>query len=487
MKKYIIAITALVILWSCQSDEQYEDYNTDPKNPSEVASDFIFTAATVSLMDEMASPNVNVNLFRFLGQYLTATTYLDEPNYDFTSRQNPDQVWSELYRDVLLDIKDAKSIVMENPELSQGEKDARLGQLEVIEVYAWEVLVDSFGDIPYSQALQAEKYPQPVYDDDQQIYQDLISRLENVNSMLSAGQGYTSADIIYGGDMDLWIKFANSLRLRLGMRISQVNPDLSKSTVESAYSDGVFMSNDESATVAYQGNDPYTNPLWVDLVQSGRSDFVAANTIVDYMNELDDPRRAAYFDENVADGYTGGIYGASNNYSSYTHIGDIFLEPTREGILLDYVEVEFNLSRAAELGYSVGEDAETHYNNAVTASILYWGNTQAEADAYLAQPAVSYDGTVEQFATQFWIAMFDNPFEGWSVWRKYDEPDLNIPAEYETLVPLRYTYPVDETNLNAANYIDAAGAIGGDDTQTQVFWDTTAPDQSTYDVGGGEE
>lgn len=485
MKKYIIAITALVVLWSCQSDERYENLNRDPKNPTQVASDFLFTSATVSLMDQMASPNVNQGLFRFLGQYLTTTTYLDEPNYDFTARQNPDNVWSTIYANVLLDLKDAKETVMANTELDQSEIDARVGQLEVIQVLAWSILVDSYGDIPYTQALQAEEFPLPAYDDDMVIYQDLISRLEANASKLSAGQGYDSADVIYGGDMDKWAKFNNSLLLRLGMRISDVNASLSQTTVENAVNGGVFMSNDESATVVYQSNSPNTNPLWEDLVQSGRSDFLVANTIVDYMNDLNDPRRMAYFDSNLDD-YEGGIYGASNNYSSYTHIGAAFLDPTREGILLDYAEVAFNLSRAAELGYSVGGSAEDFYNDAITASITYWGGSEADASDYLAQSSVSYDGTVEQYALQYWIAMYDNPFQGWSVWRKYDAPALRIPVEYGTLIPLRYTYPVDETNLNNANYIDAAGAIGGDDTQTQVFWDASAPDQSTYE-GGPED
>ncbi|OEY72875.1 SusD/RagB family nutrient-binding outer membrane lipoprotein [Salegentibacter salarius] len=471
MKKYIVALMALVTLWSCQSDEQYEDLNRDPKNPTQVASDFLFTAATVSLSDNMASPNVNQGLYRFLAQYFTTTTYLDEPNYNFTSRQNPDNVWSEIYRDVILDIQDAKSIVAENTELEQAEKDARMGQLEVIEVYAWHVLVDSFGDIPYSQAGQADEFPLPAYDDDMVIYEDLISRLDNVGTMLSAGQGYSSADVVYGGDMSKWMMFANSLKLRLGMRISDVNPGLSQSTVESAVADGVFAANADNATVEYQGNDPYGNPLWEDLVLSGRSDFLAANTIVDYMNELDDPRRMVYFDENV-EGYIGGIYGTSNNFGDYTHIGDPFLQPTREGILLDYAEVRFNQSRAAELGYNVPGDAETHYNSAITASMNYWGITDEDAiSSYLSQADVAYDGSEEQFAKQYWIAMFDNPFQGWSVWRKYDAPELNIPVAYETEVPLRYTYPVDETNLNQTNYEAAAEAIGGDSAQTPVFWD----------------
>ncbi len=479
MKKYIVAITALVVLWSCQSDEKYEDLNRDPKNPTEVASDFLFTAATVSIGDYTASPNVNRTLYRFLAQYFTATTYLDEPNYDFTARQNPDAVWSEFYRDVIFDLQNAKEIVMEDTELDQSEKDARLGQIEVVEVYAWHVLVDSFGDIPYTQAVQAEEFPLPEYDDDSAIYADLISRLDAVTAMLNAGQGYTTADVIYGGDMDAWVKFANSLKLRMGLRLQDVNASLAQSAVESAIAGGVFTSNDDIAAIQYQSTTPNTNPLWEDLVQSGRSDFLAANTLVDYMNQFEDPRRMAYFDDNV-EGYIGGIYGASNNYGSYSHIGDQFLDPTREGLLIDYAEVEFNLANAAELGYAGAGDAATHYNDAITASITYWGLSADEAAAYLAQPEVAYDGSTEQLATQYWIAMYDNPFQGWSVWRLYDEPALRIPQEYCNLVPYRYTYPVDEQNLNNANYIDASTAIGGDNTQTPIFWDTTTPDQSTY-------
>ena len=140
------------------------------------------------------------------------------------------------------------------------------------------------------------------------------------------------------------------------------------------------------------------------------------------------------------------------------------------------------------MGYNVGGgDAESHYNAAITASLEYWGVTAEDISAYLAQPSVAYDGTVEQFATQYWIAMFDNPFQGWSVWRLYDEPAFNLPTDSGTFVPLRYTYPVDEQNLNNANYVDAATAIGGDNTQTPVFWDTTSPDQSTYEGGPVEE
>lgn len=473
MKKYILTFIALSTLWSCQTDEQYEDLNRDPKNPTQVDAAFLFTAGTVSLSDVLQSPNVNIDIFRFVSQYLTATTYLDEPNYDLTNRGIPENFWSELYRDVIFDIQNAKQIVQDDTELSEAEKSARLGQLEVIEVYSWQILVDTFGDIPYSQALKAGEFPLPAYDDAASIYADLLTRIDAVDAQLAAGQGFSLADPIYHGDMDKWAKFANSVQLRLAMRLSEVNPSLSQSAGADAISDGVFTSNDDNATVAYENSFPNTNPLWEDLVQSGRSDYVAANTVVDKLNELNDPRRSAFFDNNLDGGYVGGIYGGSNSFPLYTHIGQAFLDPTIPGILLDYAEVEFYLAEAAERGgYGVSGPAQ-HYNAAIEASILYWGGSQNQVDAYLAQPDVAYDSAKweEQVGTQFWIAMFNNPFQGWNVWRKFDAPEFNLPEQTGNDVPLRYTYPVNEQNLNEANYTAASEAIGGDDQQTAIFWD----------------
>ena len=472
MKKYILTFVALTTLWSCMTDEQYEDLNRDPKNPTVVDADFLFTNTIVSLSDVMASPNVNINIFRFIAQYLTATTYLDEPNYDLTNRGIPEAFWSEIYRDVIFDAQDAKAIVEADVELSQAEKDARLAQLEVIEVYAWQVLVDTFGDIPYSEAVQADEFLLPSYDDAATIYEDLISRLMVAQDQLEAGQGFVEADVLYNGDMAKWDKFASSLLLRLGMRLSEVNPSLAEQAATAAVEDGVFTSNDDTAELNYTSTTPNTNPLWEDLVQSGRSDYVVANTVVDYMNALEDPRRPAYFDDNIEGGYVGGIYGASNSYPTVTHIGEVFLDPTLPGILLDYAEVEFYLAEAAERGFITGS-AEDHYETAIAASILYWGGTPADVQEYLAQPEVAYnsDNWRTQLGVQFWIAMFNNPFEGWAVWRKFDDPQLNLPEDTGLPVPLRYTYPVNEQNLNEANYLAASEAIGGDEQQTPIFWD----------------
>ncbi|MDA0178538.1 MULTISPECIES: SusD/RagB family nutrient-binding outer membrane lipoprotein [Mesoflavibacter] len=470
MKKILITIFSLSVLFGCQSDEQYEDLNRDPKNPTDVAAEFLYNSATKSLVDQMTNTNVNNNIFRLLGQYWTETTYTDEANYDFTGRNIPQNHWSEMYRDVLLDFNTAKDVVNASA-LSQQQKNARLAQIEVLSIYTWQQLVDTFGDIPYTEALGDETLP--AYDDAEAIYLSLLDRLDATIPNLT-GTGFTSADNIYGGDMTAWNKFANSLKLKLGIRLSDFNTSLSQTIVEEAYSAGVFTSNADNALFQYESSTPNTNPLWVDLVQSGRSDFVAANTIVDVMNDLDDPRRSAYFDDNLGmNTYSGGIYGDNNSYNSYTHVGDLMLDPTLPGVLLDFAEVSFYLAEAAHRTWTVGGTAEQHYNNGITASFEFWN--AGDVTSYLTNPEVAYTTAQgdwrQKIGTQFWLAMYNRGFEGWTVWRKYDNPTFNLPAVTSNPVPTRYTYPVNEQNLNETNWSAASAAIGGDEQTTKLFWD----------------
>ena len=471
MKKTLFLFSFLVLTTSCVSDEQYEAYNQDPKRPTEVSSDLLFNFALKTMCDQMAESNININVFRLLAQYWTPTAYPDEANYIWDLRRIPGNHWSRLYRDVLLDLQSAREIILENPLMPESEKNTRLAQAEVLTVYCWQVLVDSFGDIPYSQALNTVEYPLPAYDDATAIYEDLIARLDAALSNLN-GTGFET-DNLYFGDVSGWEKFAASLKLRLGIRLADVNPALAKATVESAFNTGVFTSNADNATLVYLGiSNP--NPVWTDLVQSGRKDYVSANTIVDIMNTLNDPRRGVYFEENLGpDTYIGGIYGGVNLYENFSQIGSVILQPTTPASLMDFAEVSFYLAEASARGFNVGGTTEEYYNQAIAASFEYW--EVPDVSDYLARPDVAYDSAPgdwrEKIGLQFWLAMYNRGFEGWTVWRTFDVPTLNLPALTESPVPTRYTYPINEQNLNEQNWIDASDAIGGDTQTNRLFWD----------------
>lgn len=481
MKKILLTVLSLIALVSCQSDDAYENLNRDPKNPTQVDASFLFNSATKSLYDQMTSTNVNTNIYRMLGQHWTETTYVDEANYDFNNRNIPANHWSEMYRDVLLDLTTAKEIVSAVPELTQAEKDSRSAQIEVLMVYTWAQLVETFGDIPYSQALNASEYVLPAYDDAGIIYLDLLDRLTAAIPNLT-GSGFGSADPIYGGDAAAWKKFGNSLLLRMGLRVIDANGFTVRATaaINTAITGGVFTSNADNAALHYAGSTPNTNPVWVDLVQSGRADFVAANTLVDFMNNLSDPRRADYFDQNLGpDTYDGGPYGDNNSFGAYSHVrgyddGTAMHDPTNPACLIDFAEVCFYRADVAERSI-VGTPATAgaFYTAGITASFDYWGSTGLVA--YLANPDVAYataPGTwKEKIGNQLWLAMYNRGFEAWTSWRVYDTPTFNLPAVSGKPVPTRYTYPISEQNLNEANWTAASTAIGGDEQTTKLFFD----------------
>ena len=147
MKKIILITFALGLLVSCESDENYEVLNKNPNAPADVTDNQLFVSASNSLTDFIESTNVNENNFRLYAQYWTQTQYTDESNYEMINRSIPQNMFSEFYRDVLQDLKNAKELT------SDGVK---IAQIELLSVYAYQMLVDAFGDVPYTEALSAE-------------------------------------------------------------------------------------------------------------------------------------------------------------------------------------------------------------------------------------------------------------------------------------------------------------------------------------------
>jgi hypothetical protein len=482
MKKIIAFFFIILAFSSCK---KLSDLNKNIKDPTSVSGESLFTGAQKAVFDQMISTNVNYNIFRMFAQYWTETTYTDESNYDLVTRTIPDQHWDVLYRDVLKDFTEGATIitattypVTENPAVKKN----KLAIIEIMEVYTYSVLVETFGNVPYTQALNIDNVL-PVYDDGATVYKNLLTRLDAAIGNLDANYGsFDNADHMYNGNVALWGKFANSLKLRMGMLLSDYDPALAKATVEAA-APNVFTSNADNARMIYLSSQPNTNPIYNDLVASGRHDFVPANTLVDTMNNLNDPRRPYYFtlvDTSTTAGvhafvYYGGIYGASNDFTQYSHVADKLQEPTFEGLILDYEEVEFLLAEGVERGYGITGTAEGHYNAAITASILYWGGTMDTVAAYLANPKVAYTTATgnfkEKIGVQAWIALYNRGFEAWTKWRLLDYPLLQAPPDALTALPLRYTFPIEEQTLNRNNYEAASAAIGGDDVTTKLFWD----------------
>lgn len=485
MKKviYLLIISSVLAFSGCT--DKFEDFNTDKKHPAVVPAEPLFSNAQKTLADFINNTNVNTNIFKLMSQYWTETTYIDEANYDLTTRNISEGIFTNMYLRVLKDLKESSKILVDTPPITgqESDKENKLAIIELLSVFSTSIVVDIFGDVPYTEALDIENV-YPKYDKAADIYKSMFTRVDQALSKLNANAGsFGSDDLFYGGDVSKWIKFGNTLKLRFAIHLADVDPAFAKTAIEASASKA-FSSNDDDCLIQYATSSPNYNQLYADLIASGRHDFVPANTIVDKMNALADPRVDVYFadklDTSSVDGveklaYVGGEYGYPNSFSQCSHIGDKIQMPDFAGIMLTYSEVCFYLAEAAERGYSVGGTAEEWYNKGIESSFDFWG--ASGVSEYLAKPEVAYataTGTWKQkIGEQSWLANYTRGIEGYNTWRRLDFPILNLPQDATSYadIPVRFTYPVNEQTRNAVNYKAASDAIGGDLISTKLFWD----------------
>lgn len=489
MKKILLILSIFLVLSACS---KLEDLNTNPKGFTSVPAPGIFNNSVRTFFDRMSSFNVNVNNTELFVQHFAETTYPDESHYDMVTRTIPGGLMNNMYRNVLMNLKECKRVLKASPlgGIPQGQRDNQLAMVEILSVYAWSNIVETFGDMPYSQALDFS-IPTPKYDDALTIYTDLIVRLDAAIATMDKTKGGMGAgfDNIFGGEVDgtvKWMRFANSLKLRMGLMLADITTPsvktISTNAVTSALAgEGVFVPGDKFA-MSYLSDPTNQNPVYTDVIASGRDDFVVTSTLVDPMNALNDPRRVGFMWTKVGGAYVGGKQGVANSFGSYTHIDKTLLTQTREVVLFDYTEVEFLLAEAAERGIAGTGVAKTHYDNAIESSILYWGGTDADVTAYLAQAGVDYNTQIglhtwkQVIGTQAYYAYYMRGMSAWTTWRRLDYPRLKASPESVLdggQMPLRYIYPVSEATLNPVNYKAAVALLpGGKDLAIHpLFWD----------------
>lgn len=479
MRKFILTLLITCVFIAC--DDRLEDLNKPSKAAVVAPAETLFANGVNEMFYMMNNSNTNINVFRLYAQYWAQTTYPDESQYNMVTRRNPDNFWRGAYRDALKDLDEAAKITNETwgtLGITEAEKNNRLAIIDFCRVYIYAALVDAFGAVPYEESLNPDIL-QPRYQSGQEVYDAIIADLDAAIDMIDPASGSwpENQDIVYEGDTEAWLKFANSLKLKLAVTISDVNAGKAGAMVAEAVTAGVFESNEDNAGVTYLDAFPNTHPVHEDLVQSGRDDYVIANTIVDIMNNLSDPRLPVYAQPLEDGSFEGGVYGTNNTFALYSHIGEPFYQPDREGLILSYSEVEFLLAEAKEKGFAAPMTAAEHYEAGIRASMEYWGVEEADIDNYLADPNVAYATAPgdwkQKIGVQHWLSLYDRGFEGWTVWRRLDFTGFNAPPllTYED-IPERFIFPIEEATLNRENLTEAIQLIGGNDSaQTRVFWD----------------
>ena len=471
MKKIIII---LLVFLSTSCSKNLVDLNVDTKNATTASGETFFTFGVKSLLDIISAPAYGDDTMLYMAQLwaqqVTLVTYTNPAQYYF------DGMWSDMYANVLKNLNESHAVLSALEPIDEDQAAQIKNQLAIIEilrVQAMSMLVDTFGDVPYTEAGDYENVL-PKYDDAKTIYLDILTRLDAAIAAIDpAAPGFDKGDPIYSGDASKWLKYAQSLKLKLGLRIIDVEPGTGTQAVTEA-APNVFTSNADNAVMPYLDATPNTNPLWINLELGNRKDVVIAEPFVDTLNAREDPRRYVFFTK-IGGNFVGAEYGQVVLFDDFSNYGTLFRDPKLPGILLDYAQVEFLLAEAAERGIvGAPADAETHYNKAIEASFEYY-NVEGAAD-YLANPLVNYATAAgdwkQKIGTQKWIALFNQGFEAWTEYRRLDYPILQAPAgAYINTVPVRSIYPIEEQTLNGRNYDAASQAIGEDLMTTKLFWD----------------
>src|SRR6185437_6957939 len=222
----LIVPILLLLLGGCTKD--LTKLNNDPKNPTNISYTALFTRAQFRLSFLLNNADYDYNPQNFFEQYWQETTYLNESQYDILYRGIPDLDWNVLYLDVLANLVRADSLA--KLQITDAGQLANVhAQIDITEVQAFYYLVTTYGNVPYTDAFKIASTNFPRYDDAMTIYKDLLKRLTADIAALKAGSdGIGTADQVYGGDIGSWATYANSMLLRMGILLADVDDATAK-------------------------------------------------------------------------------------------------------------------------------------------------------------------------------------------------------------------------------------------------------------------
>ena len=454
------------ILMGCTED--FAAINTNPNAPTDVGSRFLVSSA----MRDAAAQVLGNNFLNLWSQHTSRIEYAWDGRYDVRDYSG---MWTAFYAGPMADFDE-----IERKGAEAGRpNDQAVGA--IMKAWLFQNVTDLWGDVPYSQALLGDENTQPQYNAQQEVYEGLLAQLAAAGGLTSpGGDNYQDADLIYQGDMERWRIFANSLRLRLAMRLTEVDPATASAEASSAITAGVFGSNDDHAIFRWLNELGSHNPWFSgDVERPGGARI--SSTIVDTLKSYEDPRLAVFARPNDEGEYVGHQSGLKDGHGipfpARSKIGARFVRDLpNPSVLMSYSEVLFLEAEAAARGYTGGNAAQL-YHDAIRASMEWYDIASADTEAYLASPRVAYDPArgLEQIGLQMWVGFFGQGIEAFSNWRRTGYPNLAAGPDNVTggIIPRRLRYSEEEQSLNSANLSAAISRQGGAELGDRVWWNPT--------------
>ena len=483
MKKIVLIIACIALTVSgCTSE--FKDMNVNPNAPVDVTPGLLLPniiRTPINNMMDNAWSYGNIVI-----QHTAKRQFVNEDRYLWGDVSGP---WNSGYST----LRDVRNMI--NAAEAAGQSNY-VGIGLIMRSYIFSQLTDLYGDIPYTQAVKAsEGIVLPSYDTQESIYTAMLADLKKANTLLGSTNETIDGDILYSGNITKWKKFANSLSLRLLMRIS------AKKNVQSQFSEiinnpsqfPIFENNSDNAAITYLAAFPNQFPQATNRVGSFK-EFTLSKTLADSLNAYQDPRIFVFgrpTEESASTAtplYAGLPNGLSdvdalnygNNGRAISYVGTLWFEECitargikiAKGVMMTYPELQFILAEASQKGLISGT-ALTYYENGVKASFDYFDTKMP--DTYLTQSAVSLSSgnPLVKIATQKWISLFYHSMEAWADWRRSGLPELK-PGQSNLngdRIPSRFLYPLSEQALNATNLSAAISRQGADDINTKIWWD----------------
>lgn len=478
MKNYNIISAFLLLFTFLGCTRNFEEINTNPNSPNSVEPSFLLRQVIYNYGENMSYEGFVAG--DLLSQHRTALDFNLFDRHALNSPQLGGNPWSIFYKN----LRD-NEIILNQSRKSTAYKVYE-GPALIMKAYMAAGLTDLFGDVPYFQAFNGVNGTvTPVYDKQEDIYLKAGGILDNIDKGILAMQNYSGSiglqgDILYNGNLQSWIRFAKSLKIKLLLRISsKINV---ASQLQAIYTEGNYMKlNSQNAIFNFTNTAPNSFRL-AQLRIGDFNNFVLSKTMQDILVNLNDTRINKFFrpfsnsNSGTFNGLINGIDASQTSIvlANYSLAGTSFREDTStlDANFLTAWEVQFALAEAAQKGF-ITANAQQLYESGVTLAFQYW-NTALPANYLTGEASFNNINStpLKQIITQKWIANIINGYEGWVEYRRTGFPNLKpVSASLNNgLIPVRMPYPAEEAALNGQNYNAAAATTNNNSINAPVWW-----------------
>ena len=487
-RKIILPVIIFVAMLFAGCNESLVEMNTDPLRLSELPDEYLFTTAVRLTVGDVSNWDTRfgcqyAHIYVMNSENRAADAYKDFHTQD---------VYKEMF--ALAYINPLRYIIKVVGMTSEGEtkNDVRNAIARIVAVVEYARVTDCYGDIPYFEGARGmENILYPAYDKQELVYADMMNQLRDATEVLKTADpamGYVGADPVYDNNLDKWLRFANSLRLRLAMRTRFVDPAGSASVITECMAEPFLENNDGNFGLKYQEseNPELYNP-WYDVRK--HQNWKMSDKLVEWLKSTSDPRLRIFVDTTRTGDYKGFINGLTDQEQSKYQWED-FSNPSpalyakdMSQNLMCAAEVWFLRAEAALFNLAPG-DPDLLYKEGIRKNMLQWNVPAAEINEYLSEiPEATLNGSDEdkfrQIATQMWVAFTPNFLEAWSNIRRTGYPSIpqrTDPGIYSLgvtngILPARFKYSSSEYRTNRLNVEAALQQQGPDLIDTPVWWD----------------